>query len=160
MLKIEKIWIKIFADEISDMSDYLGKYNENPEGEGVIDRKENNDQGRNEFRYFHPAIPEHGDEDYARMEMYNRGEICLLGVEAKAEVSYPIGTIGQRRLEVLSSGGLYGVESDCSEYLEEVKSEQLNDLKEHLKQFNVDLSNFDKLAKLGETQSAGFVEYV
>lgn len=88
----------------------------------------------------------YGMQDFKRMEALNNGEFYYMGIYAKAEISYSIDG-GSRRLECFESGGLWGIESDCQECIEEVEIEQLDDLKKHLEQFNVNLSNYDTFAK-------------
>ena len=88
----------------------------------------------------------YGLQNYKRMEGLNNGDWFYTGVMAEAEVSYPIEG-GSERIERFTSGGLWGIESDSSnDYIKQVSQGELADLKEHLKQFNVDLSNFDELA--------------
>jgi hypothetical protein len=65
----------------------------------------------------------------------------MLGCVAKAQVSYPCGTNGERRLEWLTSGGLWGIESDSGkEYLREIELGQLEDLACHLCAFGIEIS--------------------
>jgi hypothetical protein len=73
------------------------------------------------------------------------GMIEYYGVQAKAEVSYPCGN-GSRRLEWLTSGGLWGISVDSStdegrrdgrEYLSGVAEEETADLIAHLRTFGV-----------------------
>jgi len=79
------------------------------------------------------------------MERLNRGDWGFIGIVAEADVKYPIGG-GNYRIERLTSGGLWGIESDGGkDYIQEIESEQLQDLKEHLKTFNVSIRNFDKI---------------
>ena len=70
--------------------------------------------------------------DYERMEQLNNGYFNFIGISAKSEVltSYN----GKDWLiNTLSSGGLWGIESDSSsEYISEVQSEQLAELKDVL----------------------------
>jgi hypothetical protein len=61
------------------------------------------------------------------------------GCVAKAEVSYPIGN-GNRRLEWLTSGGIWGTNSDDKEGVEQTESEQLADLADHLAHFGIETS--------------------
>ena len=86
----------------------------------------------------------YGMQDYKRMEGLNNGDWGFIGIQAEAKVSYAIGG-GSRRLEDLTSGGLWGIESDSGDYLAEVVKDELIDLKSHLEKFNVDLSNWDEL---------------
>lgn len=83
--------------------------------------------------------------DYERILALERGDFCFIGITAEACVSYPTGNNGDRRLEWLSSGGLWGIESDSGEYLNEIEQEQLSDLKNHLSEFGVDLTDFDSI---------------
>ena len=62
----------------------------------------------------------------------------MLGCVAKAEVSYDIGQ-GNRRLETLSSGGLWGIESDMDDNTrQDYENEQLEDLASHLAHFGIE----------------------
>lgn len=88
----------------------------------------------------------YGMQDYKRMEGLNNGDWQFIGIQAEAEISYPIDG-GSRRLEQFTSGGLWGIESDSGDYLEKITKEQLEDLKTHLEQFNVDTSNWDELVE-------------
>ena len=68
------------------------------------------------------------------------------GVVAYAQVSYVCSPSGDRRLETLCSGGLWGIEDASPEYRREVEREELADLKQHLERFGVEVSGFDGLA--------------
>jgi hypothetical protein len=147
IVKIESIKIVKKIDEYPDLS-YLGEYSNTPAAV-CIDRKERNEQGGNEFRYFNLGCgdAEYIEQDYKRMEAYNQGNWCMLGIYAEAVVKYPIGN-GGYRLETLSSGGLGGIESDSDkDFIQEVIKEQLDDLFDHLKTFNIDTTNFIELAE-------------
>lgn len=117
-------------------SSYLGAYSARPGADDVtIDRQERGDMGRNEFRYFIAANsaretgnPESVEQDYNRAEALNRGDWCYVGVYAVAEVVIA-GTVQKIR-----SGGLWGIESDSGrDYFEELRAEQLAELKEQLR---------------------------
>lgn len=128
-----------------------GEYLENCDDEHTCPTK-----GR-EYLFFKPYAggekegtedyQKYGKQDYDRMEGLNRGDWCFIGIYAVAEVSYQTGSSGERRIETLQSGGLWGIESDSGDYLEEVDKEELTSLREHLEQFNVDLSNWDELTE-------------
>ena len=60
---------------------------------------------------------------------------------AEAQLSYPISEQGDRRLDWLSSGGLYGIDEPSPSYQREVEEEQLNDLRGHLEAFGIVLSD-------------------
>lgn len=99
--------VKFEVDEYPDLSFY-GEYTDKPNWYDsdrymIIDRKENRNMGRNEYRYFQCAydmqdaakwykesgyckhdcyiLPrKHSLEDYERMEDYNKGDWCMLGI--------------------------------------------------------------------------------
>jgi hypothetical protein len=67
-------------------------------------------------------------EDYQRCEGYNRGDWNMVDVIAKAEVRSTQGII-----QVLHSGGLWGIESDSdASYFEEIAGEELAGLRAEL----------------------------
>lgn len=67
-------------------------------------------------------------KDFDRMQSYNRGNWCYVGIMAQAEVTLPGSTVIQR----ITSGELWGIESDCEEDLEEFAREELAALREEL----------------------------
>ena len=141
-MKIESIKIKHIIETQPDLS-YLGKYSNNP-AEVHIDRKERGNQGCGEYRYFNLGCgdPEYIEQDYKRAESYNRQEWYVFGVMAVAIVSYSTETVpASNRLETLTSGGLWGIESDSEDYIETVENEQLDDLREHLAHFGIVVSD-------------------
>lgn len=87
----------------------------------------------------------YGMQDFNRMEGLNNGDWVYVGIMAEAEVSYSQN--GHTRHEYLTSGSIWGVESDAYDHMETLKTEELADLKSHLKQFNVDLSNWEELTQ-------------
>lgn len=68
------------------------------------------------------------------------------GCRAEAVVSYAIGD-GCRRIETLSSGGLWRIDAPDdphgAQYRREVEAEELADLKDHLRVFGVPVDEFD-----------------
>lgn len=142
---INKITVKHIVDECPDLS-YLGEYSDKP-AEIHIDRQERGIYRPRECRYFNLGCgdAEYIEQDYRRAEAYNAGLWFSMGIVAEAEVVYDIGQ-GNRRIEHLSSGGLWGIESDSdNEYIEEVENGQLADLKDHLAVFGVDVSKFETI---------------
>jgi len=123
MIKIDQIKIKWIPDEAGDVS-YLEEFKDDPEHQEFweIDRK--------------------------RLEDYENGFWCMLGCVAEAVVSYPIaGDEQNRRLETFSSRGIWGIESDCDELTrQDFGREEIDDLKQHLQVFSVNLDNFNQLA--------------
>jgi len=173
---IDEIKLVHKPDESPDLS-YLGKYVDRRES-GAIDREHRTrNWTHRQYRYFVPAMSyeDHwkslhamgyskGDcdylarkynfEDFKRMERYAEGDIFEMGIIAKAMVSYPQATFPpSKRLEWLESGGLWGIASDDEQTIKETEQEQLEDLKNHLRQFNVRLKNFEKLACHAEVDS-------
>lgn len=137
-MRVDSIRIRWKVDESPDLS-YLGEYSNKAEAVH-IDRQERGDMGRGEYRYFNAGCgdPEYIEQDYKRMEAYQRGDWCCMGCIAEATVSYPTHG-GSRRLERLSSGGLWGIESDSdAKYIAEVEQEQIAELREHLEQFEIE----------------------
>ena len=63
-----------------------------------------------------------------RLDQYHRDIFCYIGIRAKAEI-----LINDLR-QTISSGGLWGIESDMDDdYLESVSQEELVELGEQLK---------------------------
>jgi hypothetical protein len=74
-------------------------------------------------------IRKYVQQDYASMRFYNAGEWDYIGILAVCTVQVtPNGPI-----QKLSSGGLWGIESNAGDYLEDVAQEQLSELKVQLK---------------------------
>jgi len=129
--RISKVIIKRMADEGGE-ADWLGSYSSTPGPEATtIDRQARGDWSPREHRYFIAAMspeetgnPESVEQDYKRMEAGMRGEWCLIGIRAEAEVRLTGDTV-QR----ITSGGLWGIESDSGEeYFQNIHGEQLEEL--------------------------------
>ena len=124
--------IRIETREDCDADLYwLGRYSNQPGAEDrTIDRGEGRERGT--MRYFvaeqsakDTGNPNSVQQDYERMEAYNRGNWCMVGVIAKADVVLP----GSNIVQKVTSGGLWGIVSDSgAEYLAEVRKEQLSEL--------------------------------
>ena len=143
-LRIDEVVVLWVDDPDSNMAEnYLGHYSHKP-GPCCVDRLHRPEFVASEFRYWIPVNegpPDDVEQDYLRHEALCAGRWHYEGCVARAVVSYPVGS-GSRRLEYLSSAGLYGIESDSSPmYISEVELEQLADLREHLKHFGVDWNN-------------------
>ena len=139
---IESISIKRMIDEHPDLS-WIGEFSDTPK-DGAINHKERSGE-RHVYQYFNPANPGYAEQEYKEMMDYENGNYCFIGVQAEAVVSYPTGN-NSRRLEWFTSGGLWGIHSDSDDdYLETIVTEELNDLKQHLEKFCVDVSNFDNI---------------
>jgi len=71
-------------------------------------------------------------QHYERMEKLNNGDFCFIGIRAYATISIPSGTSSVE--SEVSSGGLWGIESDSDKsYLESVEKEELGQLRTELK---------------------------
>ena|SRR5437016_1875033 len=130
---------------------------------GECDCGERGDMARHEFRYFNPSfnyVDKNGNpsdgltseevrkytrQDYERMESLNRGDWCFIGIIAEAEIQ--LTTTWENSVvskvswhspiapyQTITSGGLWGTESDSDEsYLQEIEQEQLSELRSQLK---------------------------
>lgn len=134
--RIIGIQVEHKSDTVSDTS-YLGEYTDQPgPADRTVDRAVRGDCGRGEYRFF--VASRSGDEtgnqasveqDYQRMEALNRGEWGYIGIIATAEIVLPGSNVIQR----ISSGGLWGVESDAGDdYHKQVASEELGQLRTEL----------------------------
>lgn len=132
---IERIDIEQELDVTPDLS-YLGRYTSVPtrdevEAGKVVDRQEEGDWHRGEYQFFVAAYsaqetgnPDSVEQDYHRMEAYNRGDWHMVGIRAVAEI-----VVNDVR-QTITSGGLWGIESDSDkEHLAEVGREQLTGLR-------------------------------
>ncbi len=153
-LRIDKVTVKWLSDDSPDTS-FIGEYSDESTPGAIINVGDHAGKflyelgdddylpkcGR-EDRYFIPYargekpgskdFETYAKQDFARMNGLERGDWAFQGCVAKAELSYPIGQ-GSRRIEWLTSGGLWGIESDSDkEYLRSVEDEQLADLASHL----------------------------
>lgn len=100
------------------------------------------DMERNEFRFFNGCVENYKGEtpenirkyvrqDYERMERLQRGDWGYIGIRAEAEVLIP--SNGHSIVQEVTSGGLWGVESDSDKsYLASVEGEELGELRKQL----------------------------
>ena len=100
------------------------------------------DMERGELRYFNANVENFKGEtpdqirqyvrrDYERMERLNRGDWCYIGIRAEAEILVP--SAGTGIVQEITSGGLWGIESDSDEsYFSEVEQEELAELRTQL----------------------------
>jgi hypothetical protein len=102
--------------------------------------------GRNEYQYFNPSfnyissngklkdltpneVIQYTREDYKRMEALNSGEWYYIGIRAEAQVTFTSSV-----MQKVSSGGIWGVESDSSssDHFPELEAEELAELSNQL----------------------------
>lgn len=84
--------------------------------------------------------PEYEEEDRARHEAWQRGEWSYVGIQAVAQIEFCLADIpqGSAGFEKISSGGLWGIESDSEEsYFAEVYADEVSDLKDRLKALGI-----------------------
>lgn len=126
-IKLIKVWTESRTEDQPDLS-HLGEYTNDGSKAGAIARE---NCGSREYRFFVPAMTgeetgnlESPRQDFERMEAYNRGDWCMIGICAKAEV-----VLTGNAVQTIHSGGLWGVESDSGdEYLNTVKEEEADAL--------------------------------
>ena len=137
MRKIISIRLVSVVDTDPDFS-WIGEYTSSPgPDDRTIDRQERGDCGRGEYRYFVAAMsgketgnPESVEQDYARMEDYNRQGWCFVGIQAIAEVQMT----KNGPIQKVRSGGLWGIESDSGDaHFQEVGKDEMHDLTSELK---------------------------
>jgi hypothetical protein len=68
------------------------------------------------------------EQDYQRCEAYNRGDWYCMGVIAKARVQLA----GSDVVQTVRSSGLWGVESDSGDYIDETHKAELDALRSEL----------------------------
>ncbi len=122
------------VDTDADVS-WIGKYSDKKESTLSIDRQERGDMLHNELRYFtstNATNKKEAEQDYKRMESINSGSIWFYSIKAIAGIQTREG-VSSWLYNKISSGGLWGLESDGEESdFREVEDGQLDDLKEVL----------------------------
>lgn len=98
---------------------------------------------RNSYQYFNPChenykgldraeIIKYCLQDFARAESGNRGDWCMIGIRAEGKYSLT-NDPGWHLIQTLTSGGLWGIESDSgNDYLESIEQEELAELRAQL----------------------------
>jgi hypothetical protein len=102
------------------------------------------EMGRNEYRFFNANVENYKGEspadirkyvrqDYERMERLHRGDWGYISIRAEAEVCIPSGAGDAGIVQEITSGGLYGIESDSDkDYLASIEGEELGELRKQL----------------------------
>lgn len=109
-------------------------------GDAPCDCDEHGDMRRDEYRYFIASENYDGEtpedalkytlQDYGRMEQLNRGHWCFVGLQAEARVAISLDGGQTFKLDKITSGGLWGIESDDDKsYFAEVAEGELSQLK-------------------------------
>ena len=162
--KIESIVIEHKLEDDSDTS-FIGEYTSDLD-DGVIVRQygkfyedlteEEKDQinlRNREHTGFEPyaggekvgtkEYKEYGLQDYKRMEQLNNGDFYFMGIIVHANIFLEENRYYTYRK--ITSGGIWGIESDDKSGIEELEKEQIEDLRHQLEHLNVDMSNFDHI---------------
>ena len=132
-------FVASFNDDLSEAQDILIEAQEQLGNGCTCDESGNWSHG--ELRYFNTSGNYKGEpiedirrytiSDYERMEAYNDGQFCFIGIDAIARVQLSKHGV----IQTLRSGGLWGIESDSdSSHIKETETEQLNELRDILKQ--------------------------
>lgn len=116
-------------DANPDLS-WLGEYSNQRKAKNSIDRKAEGDMERNQYRFFTPTQtaeetgnPNSESEDYKRMEQFQNGSVCMIGIRAQATIKIPLN--GSTYLQTFKSPGVWSIESDSGdEYFKEVFGEE------------------------------------
>jgi hypothetical protein len=140
--RILKVTIKHLSDDLQheQAEDSIGTFDNEAKSEYAIELREPCRGYRYEGYKFYNGpvgnylgiepdeIRKYIAQDFERMKSFNAGEWSYIGISAEAEVQLMThGTI-QR----VTSGGLWGIESDSGDYLDEVGKEQLDELRTQL----------------------------
>jgi hypothetical protein len=133
MKKINKIIINYIPD-YDAQTDHYGKFSDEP-GKFAVKHSDNAGQ----WKYFNAENVENmkqAKENYKRIMDIENGNIQIYGIKAEAEIATSLENVypaGNWLINHLSSGGLWGLESDANEAdFKEVEAEQLDELKDVL----------------------------
>lgn len=100
------------------------------------------------------ASEAYAEQDYQRAEEYGRQNWWYIGIKAEAIVSWPpcglCQAMGHVTTETIESDACWGIESDDKSGRDEISDEEIHCLLHKLKEFPVDLSNWDALVAEAE----------
>lgn len=131
--KISKITVKHMTDE-NPMLDWLGTFDDEAKSELAINHRERSGLGNRTIEWFNPQPgacenKEHAEQDYKRMMQFENGDVSSLGIKAVAEILTSNDNGKSWLRNEISSGGLWGIESDSGEnYFNEISCEQQREL--------------------------------
>lgn len=155
MKKIKKITLKRVPDYDADLS-YLGTFDPQAQSDYAIAHEPDNNRT---FNWFNPQnvegdtprnLRKYAKQDYERMMAYENGHWHMMMVKAEAEIA--TSEKGNSWLiNKVSSGGLWGLESDSDEsYFKEVEDEQMAELKDLLLELGFTAEDIAKAPKESE----------
>lgn len=88
---------------------------------------------------------EYNERDKERIAAYNNGNWWCVGIQAVAQIAIPTGD-NTSTLQLIKSGGLWGIESDSEkEYMETTAKDEADELKKLLVALNVDVNGYEEL---------------
>lgn len=156
-MELLSVKIKIKEEEYPDYS-FLGKFTDDIEP-GVIrtdtwefmrwefGKPIDVPAKRRDYRFFKPeacgekvgteAYYKYAKQDAKRMRKLLNGHWCYVGIWAEAEI------VVNSVIQKIRSGGIWGIESDCKEYIEEIKEEELGALKNILVSIGITKEEFN-----------------
>lgn len=166
---IHSITVLRMVDADPDTS-WLGEYSDKRSSEFSIDRRCSYGV-RSKTRYFNPSFnyvdkdgkPLPGEtpetvrhnvqQDYERMEHLSADDWSFIGIKAVAEVSVSLDGGKTFKRDKLTSGGLWGIESDSDvAYLKSVEEEELAQLEDLLKAYGFGRSKVARAIKNAERE--------
>jgi hypothetical protein len=144
MKYIKEIKVKREVDYNTDLRD-LGEFSDT-EGEYAIEHGLEDCQEYNYFNAENVSSMKEAKENYERIMKYERGELVDYGIIAEATIVTEENTSkGYGLTNTIHSGGLWGMSSDSDEsYLKEIENEQIEELKEILKEFGFTQKEIEK----------------
>ena len=130
MKRVNKITITRRLDETGDIS-YLGTFSDTPSKYAI--KHEGDSRSYQYFNADNVSNMKEAQQNYDRAMEFSEGRVAQMGVTAEAEVAMSRDGGKTWKLDELTSGGLWGIESDSGEkYFKEVEDDQLSELKETL----------------------------
>jgi len=158
--KIFKIKVERIVDKFPNTS-WMGEFGNKAKSDYAINHRERGGANR-EFEWFNPPIENYKGEseadtrkycerDYDRMLALSNGDFCFIGIKAEAEVGISLDGGKTYKLDTLTSGGVWGIESDSGEsYLAGFEREELADLRQTLLAYGFGRSSIAKAIKNAE----------
>jgi len=149
-LPIKKIMkVKVIADvDIDPDLSWIGTWSNLPKNNFSIEHEPDNPRSYNYFNSTNADNIEQAERDHKRMIGYNDGDWCCIGIRVEAEIGISWDDGHNWLMQDLGTGGLWGCESDAEKYhFDEVKNEQLRELRDVLLAFNFTVSEISKAFK-------------
>jgi len=133
---VTKIIVKRIYDDGPDLSylDTTPEYHYGTDGSNWSHVSEEDRQKIiDQYGSIWEACIAYAERDKERLEAFNRDAWNMIGIRAIATIHIPI-NYNSTNLQTISSGGLWGIESDSDEkYLKDIGKEQVEELKGYLR---------------------------